>query len=70
MSVDSKVPQHAISASRAANKGGHMTSKRDDDNTKNQLNPNNDAYWQSRGWDERPEDWEQRQESGDLFPKG
>lgn len=47
-----------------------MTSKRDDDNTKNQRNPNNDAYWQSRGWDERPGDWERRQKSGDLFPEG
>ncbi len=25
-----------------------------------QLNPNNDAYWQSRGYDERPDDWEDR----------
>ena len=29
-----------------------------DDNRANQMNPNNDAYWQSRGHDERPEDWE------------
>ena len=21
------------------------------------MNPNNDVYWQSRGYDERPEDW-------------
>ena len=28
------------------------------DNHANQLNPNNDAYWQSRGTDERPDDWE------------
>ena len=32
------------------------------DNHANQLNPNNDAYWQSRGWEERPEDWEERPE--------
>lgn len=32
--------------------------KHDDDNRSNQLNPNNDAYWSSRGEDERPEDWE------------
>ena len=31
-----------------------------DDNRVNQLNPNNDAYWQSRGLDERPDDWEER----------
>ena len=26
-----------------------------DDNRVDQLNPNNDAYWQSRGEDERPD---------------
>jgi hypothetical protein len=26
----------------------------------NQLNDNNDAYRQSRGYDERPDDWEDR----------
>lgn len=30
--------------------------KPDDDNRSNQLNPNHDAYWQSRGHDERPDD--------------
>ncbi|HEX8695944.1 MAG TPA: hypothetical protein VF746_26250 [Longimicrobium sp.] len=30
------------------------------DNRANQLNPEHDAYWQSRGEDERPEDWEDR----------
>jgi hypothetical protein len=28
------------------------------DNHANQLNENNDAYWESRGYDERPDDWE------------
>ena len=32
--------------------------KEDLDNHSDQLNPNNDAYWQSRGDDERPDDWE------------
>lgn len=27
------------------------------DNHANQLNPNNDAYWDSRGYDGRPDDW-------------
>lgn len=36
--------------------------KADDDNRSDQLNPNNDAYWESRGEDERPEDWEERSE--------
>ena len=35
-----------------------MGSKSDRDNHANQLNPNHDAYWQSRGEDERPDDWE------------
>ena len=32
---------------------------RNDDNHANQMNPNNDAFWQSRGEDERPTDWEE-----------
>lgn len=28
------------------------------DNHSNQLNPNNDAYWTSRGYDKRPDDWD------------
>ena len=37
-----------------------MSTKSDDDNRANQLNDNNDAYWQSRGYDERPDYWEDR----------
>lgn len=33
------------------------------DNHSDQLNPNSDAYWQSRGEDERPDDWEDRIEN-------
>ena len=29
-----------------------------DDNRADQMNPNNDAYWESLGYDERPDDWE------------
>lgn len=36
--------------------------KHDDDNRANQLNPNNDAYWQSRGEEERPDDWQDRRD--------
>ena len=36
-----------------------------DDNRADQMNPNNDAYWQSRGYDERPEDWEDRADDDD-----
>jgi hypothetical protein len=35
-----------------------MSRQSDLDNHANQLNPNNDAYWQSRGCDDRPSDWE------------
>lgn len=31
-----------------------------EDNRANQLNPNHDAYWQSRGHEERPDDWASR----------
>lgn len=38
--------------------GKSDSSKADRDNRSNQLNPNNNAYWQSRGFDERPADEE------------
>ena len=36
-----------------------------DDNRADQMNPNNDAYWESRGYDERPDDWEDRADGDD-----
>lgn len=45
-----------------------MSRKDDQDNNADQLNPNNDAYWESRGWDERPDDWDARSESGETLP--
>ena len=42
------------------NQGGGVMPKSYDDNRADQLNPNNDAYWQSRGEDERPDDWDSR----------
>lgn len=30
------------------------------DNRSRQLDPENDAYWQSRGEDERPDDWQEQ----------
>jgi hypothetical protein len=39
-----------------------MSKKSDDDNHSNQCNPNNDAYWQSRGDDEKPDDYESKDE--------
>lgn len=37
------------------------------DNHSNQLNPNNDAYWQSRGYDERPDDWDSDYDNQDFY---
>ena len=31
-----------------------------DDSRKNQLNPNNDAFWRARGFPKRPPDWKAR----------
>lgn len=42
-----------------------MSTKSDNDNRANQLNENNDAYWQSRGYDERPDDWDSRTDEDD-----
>lgn len=41
---------------------GGSQDKADLDNHGNQLNPNNDAYWTSREYDERPGDWQERSE--------
>jgi hypothetical protein len=30
------------------------------DNLGNQLNPNNDSYWQSQGLPKRPDDWKEK----------
>ena len=45
-----------------------MSRKDDMDNRANQMNPNNDAYWESRGFDERPDDWEDQAEREDAAP--
>lgn len=45
-----------------------MDPQDDLDNRADQLNPNNDAYWESRGWDERPDDWDERVENGNTQP--
>jgi hypothetical protein len=37
-----------------------MSRQSDLDNHANQCNPNNDAYWESRGEDSRPDDWEEQ----------
>ena len=42
-----------------------MSRKSDIDNHANQLNPNNDVYWESRGDEERPDDWEEKVDEDD-----
>jgi hypothetical protein len=42
-----------------------MSTKDDNDNHSDQMNPNNDAYWDSRGEDGRPDDWEDRVDADD-----
>lgn len=46
-----------------------MGKQNDLDNHADQLNPNNDAFWESRGWDERPDDWEDRAEDDNTLPE-
>ena len=46
-----------------------MSRKDDLDNHANQMNPNSDAYWESRGFDGRPEDWEDRIDEEDDQPE-
>jgi len=43
-----------------------MSGHSDLDNHANQMNPNNDAYWESRGEDERPDDWIERSVQDDV----
>ena len=42
-----------------------MNSKDERDNHANQMNPNNDAYWQAHGYYERPDDWEDQLVNGE-----
>ena len=45
-----------------------MSRQSDMDNHANQLNPNNDEYWGSRGHDERPDEWEDHLDEEDESP--
>ena len=46
---------------------GSVGRQSDLDNHADQMNPNNEAYWESRAWDDRPEDWEDRVEDEDTL---
>ena len=39
------------------------------DNRANQLNRNNNVYWQERGYKQRPNDWQSRKSQGQQNPK-
>ncbi len=56
---DSSCPMAADCEQSLDSRRFHM-GHQNQDNHANQLNPNNDAYWQSRGDDERPDDWQER----------
>ena len=43
-----------------SNQDDRNCSQHERDNHSDQMNPNNDAYWSSRGYEDRPEDWEGR----------
>lgn len=43
-------------------------SQKNDAMRERQLNPADDLYWKSRGWDARPIDWQWRVATGDLLP--
>jgi hypothetical protein len=43
-----------------ANRGANNMAKHDDDNRSQQLNPEHYAYWESRGEDGRPDDWQEQ----------
>ena len=49
-------------------RGSGAASQADLDNHADQLNPNNDAYWESRGWSDRPDDWDELADQGDTQP--
>lgn len=51
----------------AKSRGG--SGKAGADNRANQLNRNNDVYWQERGYKQRPDDWQSRKSQGQQNPK-
>lgn len=43
-------------------------SKKNDAHRARQLDPEDELYWKSRGWDARPVDWQRRIAAGDVLP--
>ena len=48
------------STTQSGNKQGNKSPRVDRNNRADQLNPNNNAYWKARRYDERPNDWDQK----------
>jgi hypothetical protein len=44
-----------------------MSGHSDPDNHANQMNPNKDAYWESRGYEERRDDWVEQSAQSDAL---
>lgn len=66
MSAVSKQQQQEILANLGQSKGQpDMKAQLDHDNHSNQRNPNNDAYWRSRGDEARPDNWREQKEAND-----
>lgn len=55
----------AVSVNTGGFRDGYEPTQDDLDNHSDQMNPNNDAYWDSRGEDGRPDDWEDRIDDDD-----
>ncbi len=49
---------------------GNSHTKAENENHANQLNPNSEEYWQSRDYDERPDDWDERTNEKEEKAKG
>lgn len=45
-----------------------MSRKDDLDNHSRQCDPEHEAYWTARGWEEKPDDWQERNDSGNTMP--
>ena len=48
---------------------GNQHSQAENDNHSNQMNSTNEAYWESRGYEDRPEEWEEMIDDHDSTQK-
>ena len=45
---------------QSGNEQGNKSTQSNHDNRSKQLNPENNAYWKARRYDERPNDWDKK----------